>query len=63
VIAVLSLLWPVLLLFILPARAGFPAWQVMAFFQPDLTWWLGIVATLTLLSGLVRLALLLRLER
>jgi hypothetical protein len=32
----------------------------MAFFQPDLTWWLGIVATATLLSGLVRLALVWR---
>ena len=56
-VAVLHLIWPLLLLVVLPARAAFPAWRVMALFQPDLTWWVGAAALLTLAKGTIELGM------
>ena len=46
--------WPLVVLLLVPAGAGFPLWPVMLRFQPDLFGWALVVALLTLAKGIVR---------
>lgn len=49
-----DLAWPLIFLIILPMGSGFPLWPVMALFQPDLTYWLMVMALVTLAKGIIR---------
>lgn len=49
--------WPLVLLVLVPQGAGFPLWQVMGYFQPDLTYWGIGMAMVALGKGVVRIGL------
>ncbi|MBC8089161.1 MAG: beta-lactamase family protein [Phycisphaerae bacterium] len=50
----LELLWPLAILFLLPRVAGFP-WSEFFRGSPDVAWWLIAVASVGLITGLLKL--------
>jgi hypothetical protein len=52
-----DVLWPLVLLVLVPRGAGFPVLRIMAFFQPDLTYWALTMALVSLIKGVARIGL------
>lgn len=59
-VAALHFVWPLLLLY---AALNVPIWSVIVMFQPDLGFWLEVVAAIVFLKGLLELALIWRVSR
>ena len=56
-IAVLHFVWPLLLLYV---ALTIPTWSVLVMFEPDLGYWLELVAAIVFLKGWIELALIWR---